>query len=164
MRLLQLAAQAGAIVTATVRNPERRDAVAALGADVVLAPGDEAAHAPYDVVLELVGAPSLTSVLAHVALWGRVVVIGTGAGSRCELDMSRLMSRRAKVMGSTLRARPLEDKALVTIAVQHHVLPFVDQGRVKVVVEAAFPFEQAQEAYERFAVGGKFGKIVLTRS
>jgi NADPH:quinone reductase-like Zn-dependent oxidoreductase len=74
------------------------------------------------------------------------------------------MSRRAKVMGSTLRARPLEDKALVTIAVQHHVLPFVDQGRVKVVVEAAFPFEQAQEAYERFAVGGKFGKIVLTRS
>jgi NADPH2:quinone reductase len=116
------------------------------------------------VVLELVGGDSLPRALAGLAPRGRVVVIGTGAGSRCELDMSRLMSRRAKVMGSTLRARPLEDKALVTIAVQHHVLPFVDQGRVKVVVEAAFPFEQAQEAYERFAVGGKFGKIVLTRS
>ncbi len=51
----------------------------------------------------------------------------------------------------------------MTRAVQDHVLPLVEQGRVKVVVDAAFPFERAQEAYERFAAGGKFGKIVLTR-
>ena len=84
---VQLAAQAGATVTATVRDPARHDAVAALGADVVLAPGDEAASAPYDVVLELVGAPSLTNVLPHVAPWGRVVVIGVGGGGRMELEL-----------------------------------------------------------------------------
>ena len=94
---VQLAKQAGAIVTATVRNPERRDAVAALGADAVLAPGDEAAGAPYDVVLELVGAPSLTSVLAHVALWGRVVVIGVGGGGKLELELMQLMQRRIRI-------------------------------------------------------------------
>jgi NADPH:quinone reductase-like Zn-dependent oxidoreductase len=160
---IQLGLCAGASVVASARDSGVHDRLTALGATSA-GPVDAFGLGPFDVVLELVGGDSLPRALAGLAPRGRVVVIGTGDGSRCELDMSRLMSRRAKIMGSTLRARPLEDKALVTIAVKHHVLPFVDQGRVKVVVEAAFPFEQAQEAYERFAAGGKFGKIVLTRS
>ena len=64
---MQLAAATGAVVVATVRDPERRDAVAALGAAMVVAPGEEAEHGPYDVVLELVGAPSLTSALPALA-------------------------------------------------------------------------------------------------
>ncbi len=159
---VQLGLCAGAAVVASARDSGALDRLTALGASSA-GPAGAFGLGPFDVVLELVGGDSLPRALARLAPRGRVVVIGTGAGSRCELDMSLLMSRRARVMGSTLRARPLEDKALVTRAVQDHVLPLVEQGRVKVVVDAAFPFERAQEAYERFAAGGKFGKIVLTR-
>ena len=159
---VQLGLCAGAAVVASARDSGALDRLTALGASSA-GPAGAFGLGPFDVVLELVGGDSLPRALARLAPRGRVVVIGTGAGSRCELDMSLLMSRRARVMGSTLRAGPLEDKALVTRAVQDHVLPLVEQGRVKVVVDAAFPFERAQEAYERFAAGGKFGKIVLTR-
>jgi NADPH:quinone reductase-like Zn-dependent oxidoreductase len=159
---VQLGLYAGADVVASARDTGVHDRLTALGATSA-GPTEAFGLGPFDVVLELVGGDSVPRALAGLAPRGRVVVIGTGAGSRCELDMSLLMNRRAKVMGSTLRARPLEDKALVSRAVQHRVLPLVEQGRVKVVVGATFPFEQAQEAYERFAAGGKFGKIVLTR-
>ena len=78
---VQLAAAAGATVTASVRDPDRWEAVAALGAATVIAPGSEGEHGPYDVLLELVGAPSLSAVLPHLATWARVVVIGVGGGS-----------------------------------------------------------------------------------
>ncbi len=78
---VQLAALAGAHVVASVRDPARRDEVAALGAAEVVAPGDVAGHGPYDVVLELVGAASLPSALEALALRGRVVVIGVGSGA-----------------------------------------------------------------------------------
>ena len=71
------------------------------------------------------------------------------------------MARRATVRGSTLRNRSLEEKALVARRVEHHVLPLLADGRVRVLVEAVVPFEHGQEAYERFAAGGKLGKIVL---
>jgi NADPH2:quinone reductase len=158
---VQLASQAGATVTATVRNPERRDAVAALGADVVLAPGDEADNAPYDVVLELVGAPSLTSVLPHLATWARVVVIGVGGGGRLEVELMQLMQRRVRIGGSTLRARSRREKAEVAAAMAAHVLPPLRAGRLLVPVHETFPLAEAQAAYEHFAAGAKFGKVVL---
>ena len=158
---VQLAAQAGASVTATVRNPDRRDAVAALGADVVLAPGDEAANAPYDVVLELVGAPSLTSVLPHVATWGRVVVIGVGGGGKLELELMQLMQRRIRIGGSTLRARSRREKADVAAAMAAHVLPALRTERLQVPIHQTFPLAEAQAAYDHFAAGAKFGKVVL---
>ena len=158
---VQLAAQAGATVTATVRDPERRDAVAALGADVVLAPGDEAAQAPYDVVLELVGAPSLTNVLPHLATWGRVVVIGVGGGGSMEIELMQLMQKRVRIGGSTLRARSRREKADVAADVAAHVLPALVAGRLQVPVCETFPLAEAQAAYDRFAAGAKFGKVVL---
>jgi len=158
---VQLAARAGARVTATARNPERRDAVAGLGADVVLAPGDEGAQAPYDVVLELVGAPSLSNVLPHVAPWGRVIVIGVGGGGRMELELMTLMRLRASIGGSTLRARSRREKAEVAADMAAHVLPALAAGRLQIPVCETFPLAEAQAAYERFAAGAKFGKVVL---
>jgi NADPH2:quinone reductase len=158
---VQLAAQAGAVVTATVRDPARHEAVAALGADVVLAPGDEADHAPYDVVLELVGAPSLTNVLPHVATWARVVVIGVGGGGRMDVELMTLMQKRARIGGSTLRARSRREKAEVAADVAAHVLPALVAGRLQVPVCETFGLPEAQAAYDRFGAGAKFGKVVL---
>jgi NADPH:quinone reductase len=158
---VQLAARAGANVTATVRDPARRDAVGALGADVVLAPGDEAAQAPYDVVLELVGAPSLTNVLPHLATWGRVVVIGVGGGGRMELELMDLMRKRVRIGGSTLRARSRREKADVAADMAAHVLPALRTGHLQIPVYDTFPLAEAEAAYDHFAAGAKFGKVVL---
>jgi len=158
---VQLAANAGATVTATVRDPDRRDAVAALGAAVVLAPGDEASHGPYDVVLELVGAPSLTSVLPHVATWGRVVVIGVGGGGRMEIELMQLMQKRVRIGGSTLRVRSRREKADVAADMTARVLPALVAGRLQIPVCETFPLAEARAAYDRFAAGSKFGKVVL---
>jgi NADPH:quinone reductase-like Zn-dependent oxidoreductase len=158
---VQLAALAGARVTATVRDPARRDALGALGADAVLAPGDEAARAPYDVVLELVGAPSLGKVLPHMATWGRIVVIGVGGGGRMDLELMDLMRRRVSIGGSTLRARSRREKAEVAGDVAAHVLPALATGRLRIPVYDTFPLAEAAAAYDHFAAGAKFGKIVL---
>jgi putative PIG3 family NAD(P)H quinone oxidoreductase len=157
---VQLGVVAGAAVTGSVRNPHARSAVEALGANVV--PHDRfAGSGPYDVILELVGAVNLKSNLACLATGGRISMIGMGAGSRAEIDLGALMARRARIHGSTLRARPLEAKADAARRVEKQVLPQLAAGRVRVPVTATFPLDQAAEAYERFATGGKFGKIVL---
>jgi NADPH:quinone reductase-like Zn-dependent oxidoreductase len=158
---VQLAAAAGAVVIATVRDPARRADVAALGASAAIAPGEEAGHGPYDVVLELVGAPSLESVLPHLGPWSRVVVIGVGGGSRLDLDLYQLMSTRARIGGSTLRSRSRGEKAAVAADMRTHVLPALAAGQLRVPVCESFPLAEAQAAYDHFAGGGKFGKVVL---
>jgi NADPH:quinone reductase-like Zn-dependent oxidoreductase len=157
---VQLAAAAGARVTATVRNTKHHDAVRKLGAEVIL-PGEEGEHGPYDVVLELVGQASLTQVIPHLAPWSRVVVIGVGSGSRMEIDLMTLMSKRARIAGATLRARSLREKADLTAGVAAHVLPLLASGRIHVLVSETFPLSEATAAYEHFAAGGKLGKVVL---
>jgi NADPH2:quinone reductase len=72
------------------------------------------------------------------------------------------MGKRARIHGSTLRARPLEEKALVARLVEHEVLPLFDAGRLRVPVADTFALADAAAAYERFAAGGKLGKIVIT--
>jgi NADPH:quinone reductase-like Zn-dependent oxidoreductase len=158
---VQLAAAAGATVTATVRDASRREEVAALGASVVVEPGREAEGGPYDVVLELVGAPSLAGVLPHVATGARVVVIGVGGGAQMDLSLFTLMIRRARIGGSTLRARSRREKGNVAAAVAAHVVPLLAAGRVRVPVCDTFPLSEAQAAYDRFVAGAKLGKLVL---
>jgi NADPH:quinone reductase len=158
---VQLAHVAGARVCATVRSERLRDEVRDLGADVVIAPGEFADHAPFNVVLELVGAPNLISNLEALALRGRVVVIGMGAGSRTEIDLLVLMVKRGHVMSSTLRARPLEEKAICARRVEAEVLPALAAGQLRVPVAATFSLDEAQAAYDRFAAGDKLGKVVL---
>ncbi|HET9077658.1 MAG TPA: zinc-binding dehydrogenase [Acidimicrobiales bacterium] len=158
---VQLGIAAGARVTASVRNPEMRDRVAELGATVI-DPADTASAGPYDVILELVGAPNLDVNLKSLDIGGRVTVIGTGAGAKGEINLGLLMVTRARIHGSTLRARPLEGKAAAARLVEAQVLPLFEAGRLRVPVDCSFPLDRAAAAYERFAAGGKFGKVVIT--
>jgi putative PIG3 family NAD(P)H quinone oxidoreductase len=158
---IQLAAAAGARVTASVRNPALRDEVVKLGAHVVLDPEQTPQGGPYDVLLELVGGPNLEANLGAMGQHGRVVVIGVGAGFKAEVNLLAVMGGRLRVGGSTLRARPLEDKAATARAVERHVLPLFAAGRLRVPVAASYPLDEVAAAYERFAAGGKLGKIVL---
>jgi NADPH2:quinone reductase len=159
---VQLGAAAGATVTASVRDAAQHDAVAALGAAHVVAPDGVAAAGPYDVVLELVGAASLPTALKALATRARVVVIGIGSGARVEVDLLHLMSRRARISASTLRARPAGEKAVLVATLDERVVPALAAGRLKVPVLGTYPLAEATAAYERFTAGGKAGKIVLT--
>lgn len=158
---VELAVAAGCDVVATVRRPELRDGVAALGARAV-APDAFVESGPFDVILELVGAPNMAADLDALATGGRIAVIGVGAGAKAEVNLLRLMALRGRIHASTLRARPLVDKALAARAVERHVVPLLAAGRVTVPIAATFPLRDAEAAYDRFARGGKLGKIVLT--
>lgn len=158
---VQLARAAGAHVTATVRDPARHDEVRALGADVVIAPDGFETQGPFDVVLELVGAPNIEGNLAALNTAGRICVIGVGAGFAANVNLLQVMSKRAVLRGSTLRARPLEQKADAARRVERHAVPLLADGRLRVPVLETFGLDQAGAAYERFAAGGKLGKIVL---
>ncbi len=173
---VQLGRVAGAQVTATVRSAENRQAVAELGATVISpeqfadaavpsAKGPEALEAiggPFDVILELVGAGNLNDNLMSLAIGGRICVIGTGGGAKGEINLGLLMMKRVRMYGSTLRARPLESKALTARAMERGVLPHFASGALQVPIAQTFPLEDAIGAYDRFALGGKFGKIILT--
>jgi NADPH:quinone reductase len=158
---VQLAAAAGAEVVASVRNPGHHGAVADLGAAVVTEPAQAFGHGPFDVILELVGGPNLPGDVDALATGGRLMVIGFGAGATFELDVRKLWARRARVLASNLRMRPLELKADAARRVEHQTLPLVADGRLRIPVAATFPLDAAQEAYDRFAAGGKLGKLVL---
>jgi NADPH2:quinone reductase len=84
-----------------------------------------------------------------------------GGGANAELNLLALMGKRLRLMGSTLRSRPLEEKAMRARAVERHVLPLVAAGAVRVPVSETFPLDQVAAAYERFEAGGKLGKIVV---
>jgi NADPH:quinone reductase-like Zn-dependent oxidoreductase len=158
---VQLGATAGARVTATVRNEAHHDMVAELGADHVLLPDEFAERGPYDVVLELIGAPNMEGNLQALNTGGRISVIGVGAGGHAEVNLLVLMQKRARIFGSTLRARPLEQKADAARRVETSVLPLVEAGRITVPLAESFPLDDVATAYERFGAGGKLGKLVL---
>jgi putative PIG3 family NAD(P)H quinone oxidoreductase len=159
---VQLGATTGAHVTATVRDPDRRAGVEKLGAHVVIDPAGFEEHGPFEVVLELVGAPNLAGNLKALDTGGRIVVIGVGAGAKAEVNLLAMMGKRARISASTLRARPLEEKALTARAMEHHVIPLLARGALRVPVTAEFPLEDVAAAYERFKAGGKLGKVVVT--
>jgi NADPH:quinone reductase len=158
---VQLGHAAGAHVTATVRNADHHDAVAELGADVVVDPDGFEQHGPFDVILELVGAPNLGPNLGALATGGRIAVIGVGGGFKAELNLLAVMGKRAQIMGSTLRARPLEEKAMTARRMERNVLPLFDRGELTVPIAATFGLDETNDAYERFLEGGKLGKIVI---
>jgi putative PIG3 family NAD(P)H quinone oxidoreductase len=158
---VQLGRALGAHVTATVRNPDARDAVAQLGADEVIEPDGFEEHGPFDVILELVGAPNLGANVKALNMEGRIVVIGIAAGAKAELNLAALMAKRGKVMASMLRARPLELKAATARAMEREVLPLFARGDLRVPVAQTFALDDVAAAYDNFAAGGKLGKIIL---
>ena len=157
---VQLAAATGAQVTATVRNPDTRGPVAELGAHAI-DPVDFVDAGPFDVILELVGAPNWPANLKALATEGRIMVIGVGAGAEVSLNLALLMVKRVRLLASTLRPRSLEQRATVARRVERHVLPLVEAGQIQVPVAKSFPLAEAAAAYEYFATPGKFGKVVL---
>jgi NADPH:quinone reductase len=157
---IQLARATGARVSATVRNEDLRASVVELGAAAIACEGF-AEHGPFDVILELVGAPNMAENLQALATGGRIAVIGVSAGAKSDLNLLALMGKRARIHGSTLRARPLEEKALAARLLEREVLPLFERGALTVPLAATFPLEDAAAAYERFAAGGKLGKILL---
>ena len=149
---------------ATVRAVALREQVAALGATVI-DPAElvESARAAggADVVLELVGAPNLEPDLLSLAIKGRIVIVGTGGGTEATLDLRKLMGRRARVFGTHLRARPLEEKAAAVQAFAREVVPHLATGRIVPLVDRVFPAAEAAAAFDRLQEPGKLGKVLL---
>src|ERR687893_289426 len=146
----QLGRAAGASVTATVRSEELRPGVEQLGARAIDPDGFED-EGPFDVILELVGASNLAGNLKALATGGRITVIGVGGtGPKAEINLLAVMQKRARIHGSTLRARPLEEKAIAMRRVEKEVLPLFEEGRLTVPVAATFALDEAPTAYERF--------------
>jgi NADPH:quinone reductase len=158
---VQLGHVLGADVTASVRSEKNRAAVEELGANRALDPEEAHAQKPFDVILELVGAPNLVEDVKALAPWGTIVVIGVPAGHEETLDLRRLMATRGTVRASTLRYRSSEEKALLARELEKSVLPLVADGRLRVPIEAEFPLAEVTAAYEKFKGGGHLGKIVL---
>jgi putative PIG3 family NAD(P)H quinone oxidoreductase len=158
---IQLGRAAGATVFATVRNEDLRDPVTELGA-TVLGPEEFTDHGPFDVILELVGGPNIPDDVNALNTLGRIAVIGIGGGAKAELHLGALMGKRGRIFSSTLRYRPLEEKADTARAMERSVLPLFERGELTVPIAETFPLDQAEQAYDRFTAGGKLGKIVLT--
>jgi NADPH:quinone reductase-like Zn-dependent oxidoreductase len=160
----RLGLAAGAQVVANVRSPETARALAAEGAAVVTPDGAAAAVAALggaDVVLELVGAPNLDFDFGMLAPKGRIVVVGSGAGEQGVVSLRGLMGKRASLLGTVLRARPLEEKAAAVQAFAASVIPLLAVGRALPEIDRVFPAAEAAAAFDHLVKPGKTGKILL---
>jgi putative PIG3 family NAD(P)H quinone oxidoreductase len=167
---VQLGAALGAHVIATAGGPERAARCRELGArtvvdhreqDVVEAVRAATDGRGADVVLDVLGAGGLATHLALLATGGRLVVIGTQRGARGEIDLGLLMARRASVIGTTLRSRPLAEKERIVADVRAHAWPMLTDGRLRPVVHARLPLARAGEAHALLDSGEVFGKVLL---
>lgn len=166
---LQLGRALGAHVLTTAGGPERVARCEALGAtgidhrsqDVVAAVREATGGHGADVVLDVLGGGGLADNVRVLATGGRLVVIGMQRGTRGELDVGRLLARRASVAGTTLRSRPAAEKAAIVAAVEEHVWPMVADGRVRPVVHARLPLEAAADAHRLLDSGEVLGKLLL---
>jgi NADPH:quinone reductase-like Zn-dependent oxidoreductase len=161
---VQLGLAAGARVAASVRSPGSADFLLQRGAVIVspeTARAELAALGGADVVLELIGAPNLDFDFDVLATWGRIVIVGTPAGTDTGLSLRGLMGKRASLYGTTLRARPLEEKAAAVRAFARSVVPLLAGGRLTMPIEAVFPAADVTAAFDRLAKPGKTGKILL---
>lgn len=166
-----LAKALGATVVTTAGSPEKLELCRSLGADVAVSYRDQDFVAEVkaasdgrgaDVILDNMGAKYLSRNVDALATEGRLVIIGMQGGSRGELDIGRLLTKRGAVIATSLRARPVEEKAAICAAVVEHVWPLVADGTVRSVVHATLPLEQAGEAHRLMEAGDHVGKLVLT--
>ena len=171
---LQIARALGARVIGTARSGAKLERARALGltdaiaiarspgppvyADHVLALTDGRGA---DVILELVGGAYLTEDLACVAPKGRIVVVGTMAGTTASVDLGALMHKRARIHGTVLRSRPLEEKIGGALALGRYMVPLFSSGALRPVIDRVFPLEAAADAHRLLETNDTFGKIVL---
>jgi putative PIG3 family NAD(P)H quinone oxidoreductase len=168
---IQLGKQAGAIVAVTGGSAEKLKTCRELGADILINYHDEdfvqalkdaTEGRGADVILDIIGAAYLARNINALATDGRIANIGLQGGSRAELDMGKLMVKRATLSCTTLRSRPPEQKAEIVRAVREHVWPLVEAGQVRPVVYRELPFTEAAEAHEIMASSAHIGKILLS--
>ncbi|MGO2634693.1 MAG: NAD(P)H-quinone oxidoreductase [Galactobacter sp.] len=114
-----------------------------------------------DVILDVVGAKYLSRNVDALGFGGRLVVIGLLGGARAELDLGKLLAKRAGVVATSLRSRPEEEKAAIVASVQQRILPLAAAGRIRVDVDRVFPLSRAKEAHEYFDSGVHRGKVLL---
>ncbi|MGW0396161.1 NAD(P)H-quinone oxidoreductase [Streptomyces sp. NPDC003042] len=168
---IQLGKAVGARVAVTAGGEEKLARCAELGADVLIDYREQdfveelkaaTGGAGADVILDIIGAKYLTRNLAALAVNGRLAVIGLQGGVKAELDLGTLLAKRAAITATSLRSRPLEEKAAIIAAVREHVWPLIAAGRVRPVVHATFPMAQAAEAHRVMESSTHVGKLLLT--
>lgn len=167
---IQLAKHAGATVAVTAGSAQKLAACRALGADILINYRDEdfvqrvreatGGHGA-DVILDIMGAAYLARNVDVLAPDGRMVTIGLQGGRQAQLDMGMLVSKRCTIMGTTLRARPKEQKAAIVSAVREHVWPLIDAGTIRPVIHAELPMREAAEAHRIMAASTHTGKLLL---
>ncbi|HET7385525.1 MAG TPA: NAD(P)H-quinone oxidoreductase [Nocardioidaceae bacterium] len=170
---IQLGHALGAQVVATAGSAEKVEVCRKLGADVAVnykeqdfveqvretTGGGKGAGA--DVILDSIGAKYLSRNVDALATEGRLVVIGLQGGAKAELDLNALLRKRGAVIATSLRSRPVAEKATICAAVVEHVWPLVADGTIRPVVHTTLPLEQAAEAHRQMDED-HIGKIVLT--
>jgi putative PIG3 family NAD(P)H quinone oxidoreductase len=165
---IQLASALGAKIFATAGSPEKLALCAELGADVTINYRDEDFVAVLkeaggaDVILDNMGAKYLGRNVDALATEGRLVIIGMQGGVKGELDIGTLLRKRGAVLATSLRARPVAEKAAICASVVEHVWPLVADGAVRPVVHTTLPLAEAAEAHRLMESGEHVGKIVLT--
>ena len=164
---IQLAVARGADVFTTAGSPEKLELCRSLGATAISYRDEdfvevlsEAGGA--DVVLDNMGAKYLGRNVAALATGGRLVIIGFQGGTKGELDIQALLRKRASVTATSLRARPLEEKAAICCGVVENVWPHVAAGRIRPIVETTMPLEDVARAHQLMEDGAHTGKILLT--
>ncbi|MDR0345083.1 MAG: NAD(P)H-quinone oxidoreductase [Nocardiopsaceae bacterium] len=167
---IQLARALGARVACTAGSPAKLARCRELGAGLAISYRDEdfaAAVAEFtgghgaDVILDIIGGPYLPRNVATLATGGRLVVIAVQSGGKGELDLGLLMAKRASVLASTLRGRPLAEKAAIVDAVRAQVWPLVSDGQVRPVIHRVLPMAEAAAAHQILTEGSHVGKVVL---
>lgn len=168
---IQLAKAYGAKVATTAGTAEKvGTARAFLGADIAINYAEEDFAESLkaqnggkgaDVILDVVGAKYLEQNVEALADYGRLVVIGLQGGVKGELNLGQLVSKRAAIIGTALRPRPVAEKGVIMNAVRETVWPMLADGRIKPFVARSFPLEQVREAHEYFDSGEHMGKVLL---
>jgi NADPH2:quinone reductase len=167
---IQIALAIGAQPIGTSRSPEKLVRTRELGLEQSIVVRDAAfaeevraqtGSRGADVVLELVGGAYLAEDLACLAPQGRIVVVGLLQGARTEIDLGVLMQKRARVYGTMLRTRPLEEKILATRALDRNLVPLFARGKLRPVIDRVLPLADAPLAHRLIERGESFGKIVL---
>ena len=168
---IQLASRLGARVFTTAGSEDKLARCRELGAEVAISYRDQdfvevvreatGGHGA-DVVLDNMGAKYLGRNVDVLATEGRLVIIGMQGGSKAELSIGQLLSKRGAVIATTLRARPIEGKARVCASVVEHVWPLVADGSIKPVVSAVLPLDDVADAHRLIEGGDNVGKVLLT--
>jgi NADPH2:quinone reductase len=169
---IQLVKTAGGFAYGTSRTADKLDRAKEFGlsASVVVegeparfadAAKDWTGGAGVQIVLDLVGAAYLEANLKSLAIRGRLIFVGTTSGSKAEIDYAIVMSKRLRVMGTSLRTRSPEEKATATRLFAEQVVPLLATGAVRPVIDRVFEMEQVREAHQRIESNESFGKVVL---